>query len=427
MPNAAPDRMRWYALGLLAFAYTCQSIDRQVIAVVIEPIKREFKVDDLAMGFLGGLAYTATFALACIPAGWLIDRMKRRVFLAGLLSIWSALTVLCGFAGGYLSLLVLRMGVGASEAGAQPACISLISDFFGPRQRSSVIGYFYLSTAIGISLSFFVGGMIAAHFGWRAAFFIAGLPGILIAVVIATTLREPRRGNFETEPTANATLRQVIAHVRATPAIIHLTLGMTLTSLTVTAMWLWMTSLLIRVHGLGLSHADTVVALAASTSAFGSVVAGRIADKISQKSTSRLLFVPIATSLLCVPFGIGLAYAPGLPLAYLCLAGTAFALGGFLGPCYSMAMVLAPTNMRGVIAAVLQMSINLLGAGLGPMFLGALSDMFGGSHSLQPALALTMVFNLWAALHFLLCYRANISNTAPSGGVEMAWGAADHI
>jgi predicted MFS family arabinose efflux permease len=203
-----PDRMRWYALGLLAVAYTCQSIDRQIIAVVIEPIKREFKVDDLAMGFLGGLAYTATFALACIPAGWLIDRMKRRVFLAGLLSIWSALTLLCGFAGGYLSLLVLRMGVGASEAGAQPACISLISDFFGPRQRSSVIGYFYLSTAIGISISFFAGGMIAAHFGWRAAFFIAGLPGILIAVVIATTLREcnnapgdrSREGNTCTHP-----------------------------------------------------------------------------------------------------------------------------------------------------------------------------------------------------------------------------------
>jgi MFS family permease len=132
MPEIMPDRMRWYALGLLAFAYTCQSIDRQIIAVVIEPIKQEFKVDDLAMGFLGGLAYTSTFALACVPAGWLIDRMKRRVFLASLLTIWSALTLLCGFAGGYVSLLALRMGVGASEAGAQPACISLISDFFAP-------------------------------------------------------------------------------------------------------------------------------------------------------------------------------------------------------------------------------------------------------------------------------------------------------
>jgi MFS family permease len=422
-----PDRMRWYALGLLAFAYTCQSIDRQIIAVVIEPIKQEFKVDDLAMGFLGGLAYTSTFALACVPAGWLIDRMKRRVFLASLLTIWSALTLLCGFAGGYVSLLALRMGVGASEAGAQPACISLISDFFRPRQRSSVIGYFYLSPAIGISLSFFVGGLIAAHFGWRAAFFIAGLPGILIAVVIATTLREPLRGNFEPQPATTATLRQVLTQVRATPALIHLTLGMTLTSLTVTAMWLWMTSLLIRVHGLGLSHADTIVALAASTSALGSVIAGRVADRISQKHTSRLMIVPIATSLICVPFGIGLAYAPGLSLACLCLGGTAFALGGFLGPCYSTAMLLAPSGMRGVIAAALQMSINLLGAGLGPMFLGALSDLFGGTHSLQPAMALTMVFNLWAALHFFLCYRANTPNAASPDKVGMAWGAADAI
>lgn len=183
-PLVAQDRYRWYALGILAIGYVCHSIDRQVISVVTELIKVEFQVTDSAMGFIGGFAYTTSFALACLPFGWLVDRVRRKNLFSLILAIWSGLTLLCGFAGSFMSLLLMRMGVGVAEAGAQPICLSLISDYFPPKKRSTAIGLFYLSAAVGIAISFLIGGIIAANYGWRSAFFIAGLPGIVMAIVV---------------------------------------------------------------------------------------------------------------------------------------------------------------------------------------------------------------------------------------------------
>lgn len=401
-----PDAHRWYALALLATAYVCHSIDRQVIAVVIEPIKREFQVSDSGMGVLGGLAYTTAFALACLPMGWLIDRVRRRTLFSIILTIWSGLTVLCGFAGHYMTLLLMRMGVGAAEAGAQPLCLSLISDSFPVRERSTAIGLFYLSAAVGVASSFLIGGVVAAHFGWRAAFFVAGLPGIAVALLIILTLREPPRGRFDEQAHHGAaTVGEVLVHVRRTPALIHLGIAMALTSLTVTALWVWATSLLIRVHGLPLGQAGVVVAAGAACSAIGSVLCGRIADRLVTRSRRRLALVPLVTTLLCVPFGIGFAYAPSLPVALGCLFCTGIAMGGYLAPGYSMAMGLVSPGMRGIVAAAVQLVINLLGSGLGPVVVGLFSDAIGGEYSLRPALALTMLFNIWAAFHFWQAFR----------------------
>jgi MFS family permease len=398
---------RWYVLGLLTASYACQSMDRQVLSIIVEPIKREFHVSDLAMGMLGGLAYTTSFALACLPVGWLIDRVRRQRLLAVLLVLWSATTFICGFARSYIALLVMRMGVGFTEAGAQPTSISLISDFFGPKERSTAIGYFYLSSAAGIAAIFWVGGLIAAHFGWRAAFWIAGLPGLLIAVVILLTLREPRRGQSENAGHQPAVpLAAVARHALATPALLHLAAGVTLTSLTVTATWLWSASLLVRLHGMGLAHAGPLLAMAALASAAGSALTGRLADIWSRTFPGALLIVPMITILLCVPCGVGLAYAPSDMLAIAMLFATTFMMGGYLGPSFSIAMALVAPGMRGVVAASLQMAINLFGSGLGPVLLGALSDSFHGPASLRPAFAITLCVNLWSGLHYYLAYRA---------------------
>ena len=406
---------RWYALLLLALAYTCHSIDRQIVSVVIEPVKAEFQASDRAMGFLGGFAYALAFSAASLPVGWLIDRLSRKTLFAILLSVWSGLTFLCSFATSFLWLLLARMGVGAAEAGAQPVCLSLISDYFRPRERSTAIGYFYLSAAFGITASFLIGGLVAEHYGWRHAFQVAGAPGILVALLILATLVEPPRGQHEEtaeREDAPASLGGFFGHVAKTPNLLHLAAGMTLTSLTVTAMWLWSTSLLIRVHGVSLGHAGPIVAIGATASALGSVVAGWIADRLARRDLRRLLIVPMLGTLLCVPFGIGFAYAPTLAVALACLFGTAFAMGAYLAPGYSFAMYLVPPGMRGVTSAGIQMLINLLGSGIGPVLTGLLSDRFGGGHSLQPAIAITMCVNLWAAFHFWQAYRCTAEAAA---------------
>lgn len=409
---SAEGGYRWYVLALLALAYACHSIDRQIIAVVIEPIKAEFHATDRAMGLLGGLGYAIAFSIACLPIGWLIDRVNRKALFVGLLSLWSGLTVLCSFAGSFGALLLCRMGVGAAEAGAQPICLSLISDLFRPRERSTAIGIFYLSAAVGIAASFLIGGLVAAHFGWRWAFLVAGAPGLLLAVLIVTTLREPQRGRLDgDEAVQPMPLRQVATQVRATPGLASIAIGATLTSLTVAAFWVWSTSLMIRVHAVPLGYAGPIIAIGAAASAAGSILGGRMADRLAEKSLADLLVVPITTTLLCVPIGIGFAYAPTLPIALGFLFATGFVLGGYLGPCYSIVMALVPAGMRGMTGAGLQLAINLFGSGVGPLLTGSLSDAFGGPESLRPALALTMTVNI-AAAFFLIRGRRQVRSSA---------------
>lgn len=402
MVTAAPDgairagRYRWYALSLLTAAYAWHSLDRQILAVIVEPVKREFGATDTAIGALG-FAYAAAFSAACLPVGWLVDRLPRRRLFAAILAAWSLLTIVCGFVRTYSALAAARMGVGAAEAGAQPVCVSLISDLFGPRERSTAIGLFYLGPALGLVASFLVGGAVASSFGWRAAFWVAGLPGAALAVILLSTFREPVRGALDAGRAFPAPFRDFVAHARSSPVFLRIALGMTFTSLTVTAMWLWVTSLLIRNHGLPLQKAAVVVALGATASAMGSAALGRLADRFARGAPDRLLLVPVLGTAACVPSGALLAYAPTLAWALAALVVTAFAMGAYLGPCTAVVMAIVPPGMRGQAAAALQLLINLLGAGLGPLLVGSLSDLFGGPQSLRPAFATTMALNAIAS------------------------------
>jgi len=381
-------------------AYTCNSIDRQVVSVVIEPIKHQFALSDRAVGLLGGAVYTTAFAIACLPIGWLIDRYSRRNLLCILLTVWGGLTLLTGMARSFPALVLARMGVGAAEAGGQPVCLSLLADYFAPAERSTAIGYFYLSTALGIVISFLAGGWVAGHWGWQAAFYLAGIPGILVASVIGLTVAEPRRGRFEGKAAPAHGFREVLVFIWRCRPLLHLCIGMTLTAMTISTQWLWAASLLIRNHGLAIGTAGPIVALGAGFSALGSAVAGRVADRIGQTSLARRMLVPVVTTALCVPFGIGFALAPSTAVSVVCLVATGFLMGGFLGPCFSAMTILAPPEMRGTMAALLQVSINLVGTGAGPVIVGALSDNFGTKNSLGDALAVVALANAWAAAHF---------------------------
>ena len=197
----ASSRQAYWTLALLTLVYLVHSIDRQVISVVLEPIRHEFHASDKMLGLIA-LAYSVLFALACLPAGWLIDRTNRVRLLSGLLAGWSGLTALCGFTASFAMLLLARAGVGAAEAGASPTIMSLISDYFEPRRRALAIGICYTSTAFGVSASFLIGSIVAAAHGWRAAFWVAGAPGLILAASILATLREPTRGAMDRETTA---------------------------------------------------------------------------------------------------------------------------------------------------------------------------------------------------------------------------------
>lgn len=397
-------------IALLAMIYFLHSVDRQIIAVVLEPIKHEFMISDKMLGLVGGLGYGIAFAIACIPIGWIIDRSNRVRLLALLLAIWSSLTALCGFASSFWTLLAARMGVGAAEAGGSPTIMSLISDYFAPARRASAIGACYMSTAFGVGASFLIGSIVATHFGWRAAFFVAGVPGILLSLLVVSALREPQRGATEEDAAARAAASdtpgalETLRHIGTNRPLICIAAAITLATLVWTGLWVWCSSLLIRFHGFTLQQAGTAVAAAAIFQATGSWLGGRFGDAgVRRFGVPGLGYVAAVAALVSVPFGFGFGFASSTPVALACMCATVLFFGAWQGPGFGMAMGVANPRMRGSAASFIQLSCNLFGAGVGPFAMGVLSDAWNGD--LRRALAVVLFANLGTALFFLLAAR----------------------
>jgi len=374
------------------------------------------------LGLLGGLGSAAMFALASLPVGYLVDRTNRVRLLAILLGVWSFLTALSGFASSYAALFFARMGVGAAEAGGSPTIMSLIADLFPAHRRSSAIGVCYMSTAAGVSLSFLVGSAVAAAYGWRSAFWIAGVPGIILTVLVLKLLHEPNRGARDTisDPALAdeqmPSFRHTLQLIVRTPAVMHIAIAITLAGFVTATLWIWSTSLLIRYHGLDLAHAGRFVAFAALFQASGSWAGGAIADRMARRETAAPAMVAGICVLLAVPFGIGLALTDSTVAALICLCTMAFLNGAWMGPSFAFVVTVVPPRMRGLVSAFVQLLVNLIGSGAGPLVAGALSDRLSGG--LQSALAVCFCFHLWGAVHFGLACRAVRATGARRGEGE---------
>ena len=194
MADTYSVRYRHYALGLLLLGYVVNFVDRSILSILLEPIKHDLELSDGELGLLGGLAFAMFYATLGIPIAALADRWSRVKVLAISMVIWSAMTALCGLAGGFISLLLARIGVGVGEAGASPPSHSLISDYFPVETRATALSIYTLGVPVGSMIGNYLGGVGAEEFGWRMTFFLVGAPGILVALLIWATLREPPRG-----------------------------------------------------------------------------------------------------------------------------------------------------------------------------------------------------------------------------------------
>src|ERR1700730_13332209 len=181
----------------MLLVYSCHFLDRAVLSLVAEPVRKEFGLSDSQLGMLNGFAFGVMFAISGIPIGLLVDRVNRSKLLAWMVFLWSSATAVCGLAHSFIALLTGRMAVGAAEAGGAPTSLSLMSDFFPPRLRSTAVGFYYFGNAVGGLMLFLVGSRVAAHYGWRPALLVAAVPGITLALIAIFTLREPRRGGTE--------------------------------------------------------------------------------------------------------------------------------------------------------------------------------------------------------------------------------------
>jgi len=419
--DRAPDRpitaRAWYALGVLTLIYALHAVDRSVMSIVIEPIKKEFGLADGQLGILTGLAFSLTYAVAGLPLGYLIDRTDRRRLLSILVAIWSGFTTLCGLAQSYAGLVGARLAVGLAEAGGAPTALSMIGDLFPPRRRSTAIGIFWASTALGTAASFILGSMIAVHYGWRAAFLIAGLPGLVVAALMYFTVVEPKRtaaaGNKDAPP-----LRETLRYVLGRPLFVHVFLGMTLNSIMLSGVLVWQASFLIRVHHLSLAQAGLLAGLAAGIfGGLGSLLGGPLGDRVFKRGgVAALPLAAASTTVASLLTGLVFLLSDNLVLALAGLVLFELIVRGYTAPGYSAILGTVQPQMRGISVAALQIATNLVGYGFGPFLAGVVSDWVGGSDGIRWGLAALLLTGAWGCIHFILAWRVGSRGSESSAG-----------
>jgi len=413
---------RRYVLTILVIAYTFNFIDRQILGILVEPIRLELGVSDTAMGLLTGLGFALFYTLMGIPIARYADRANRRNLIAAAVGIWSVFTAAQGLAQNYWQLLAYRIGVGVGEAGCSPPAHSMLADYYPANERATALGIYSLGIPIGILFGFFVGGWMNEWFGWRVAFFVVGIPGIVLALVIRFTLREPERGMSETRVTAPGSQPSVAAVFRyllARRSFVHMALGGGITAFVGYGLISWSAAFLARSHGMSSGEIGTWLGLIFGIpGGIGIVLGGRLADYFGARDARWYLWIVALALLVSVPAGVFVFLLDDIR-AVLLLMVLPVMLGNFYqATTFAQTQTLVGLRMRSVASAILLFVINIVGLALGPSVVGLISDLLAadyGQHSLRWALLICSLANVWAAWHY---WRAGAAFPADLARVE---------
>lgn len=431
MSHSTPVTWRThYALFVLASIYVFNYIDRQLMAILIEPVKHEFGISDTGIGLLSGVTFAVFYTVFGFPLGRLSDRIGRKPVIALSCIAWSLMTMLCGLAGSFLILVLARIGVAVGEAGGTAPSVAMVSDLYPAHRRSTALAVLMLGSSLGAIVGLGLGGWIAQHHGWRYAFLLIGAPGILLGLLLALTVRAPRRvialGNVAVQQDGWLT---TLVELFRTPSFLWLVLTGGAAAIAGYAIGTWSPSFLIRSHGLNMQEAGFLVGVVGGTgSTVGTLVCGMLTDRMARRDPGWQIGVPLLGTLISIPFA--LAY-------FLWPQGTAFHIGsiavpqaflfysafGFFGvwwatPCISAITHLFPATRLAQATAIFVMSMTLLGVGVGPLLVGMLSDFFVptlGSESLRYALASSVSLLVLASVFLVIAlprYRQQMKSPA---------------
>lgn len=406
-------RYRTYALSMFLLVYIINFVDRQIFSILIEPIRAEIHLSDTQLGLLGGIAFAIFYTFAGIPIARWADRGTRKNIVALAIVIWSVMTMFTSTAKSFGSLLIARIGVGVGEAGCSPPIHSLISDYYPEEKRATALSTYALGIPIGGAIGTLAGGWIGEYFGWRTAFLVVGLPGIIVAAVFYFTIKEPPRGYSEPAgvPVKKETvpLMDTMKFMWSLHSFRHLSFAGALHAFVGYGVGLFLPSFFIRVHGFGLAETSTYLFLIGLTGMIGTYLGGFLGDRYGKNDKRWYMGIPGIATFVSVPFAF-LFYTTSDPILALILAIPAYILGPmYLGPTFAMTQTLVPPAMRSLASAFLLFILNLIGLGLGPVFAGYLSDLLKpeyGEESIRYSLLFLAVFgNAWSALHYYLASR----------------------
>lgn len=412
------------ALSTLAF------MDRQILAVLLVPVKAEFGLTDLQAGLVTGLGFAVTFGLIGVPLGRVADRHERRRLVAWCRGIGGALAALGAVASSAWMLAFTRAGGAISDAGGAPASMSMIADLYPPHERSRAMGIFTAGATLGSLLALLGGAWLAQRHGWRVTLATIGLVSMTAALVLRFSVREPLRGRFGSAAAVPAPAlppgpgipvapRGAVRAVWADAVARWLIVAAAFALLAGYSFGVWNFAYLMRSHGLSSTGAGAVTGLSALGSLVGGIVAGTLTDRLVRRNPRWQMGLPIVGIGIALPAGLAyLALAPGA-VAWAVLAVTVFSffISFWVAPTYAALSLVVPAERRAVANAMVMIVGAVGGSGIGPMLTGALSDAFAGrvdGDPLRPALAIMLALLLGAAAALAVAMRAYAARHVPS-------------
>ena len=393
-------------LVMLTIVYIFNFIDRQVLVILQESIKKELHLSDTQLGMLSGFTFAVFYVTLGIPIARLADKTNRRNTVAVSLSIWSIMTACSGLARNFIQLLLARIGVGVGEAGGSPPAHAMISDYFPPEKRSTALSIYSAGLYFGVLIGFLTGGYLNQQLGWRTAFFVVGLPGIIFALLFYTTVKEPPRGATDPGLQANESpsLREVLKLLYSKKTFVFLAIASALNVFCIYGLINWAPSFLTRLHSMQVQQVGASLGLILGIGGgIGSFAGGLLTDHFGKMDKRWYLKLPAYAILIAIPCAAGAIFLQNTWFSLACLGLCASLQSIYLGPSIAVAHSLVPASMRALTSAVYFLVINLIGLGFGPLVVGMISDMLKpsiGVESLRWALSIIIVISFVSAMLF---------------------------
>jgi predicted MFS family arabinose efflux permease len=417
-----------YGLFVLTLVYAFNFLDRQILVILQEPIKVEMGLSDAQLGLLSGFSFALVYITAGIPIAYWADRSNRRNIIAAALTVWSGMTALSGLAQNYSQLLLARIGVGIGEAGGSPPSHSMISDYYPPAQRGTALAIYSTGVHLGVFLGFVAGGLIAQAYGWRIAFMAVGVPGIVLAVLLLLTVREPPRGRWESAAQAayKPDLKETLATLSSFRSFRYLAIAGGLTAFVGYGNGNFAPSFMVRNHGLDMGEVGIILAIFGGGGGMvGTFLGGYLADRLGVKDRRWYLWLPAIAAALALPLGFPYLLLDDTTVVIGFLFVVTILINTYLGPLLAISHTLVPPAMRSLTSAVLFFVLNIIGLGLGPLTAGLLSDAYVpyfGEDSLRYAMLSVAVLGSPAVLFFILAARHLPADLARSAERNSAHG-----
>lgn len=410
MPSVRGRTAPAYVLTLLTAVSFFNYLDRMVIAVLVEPIKRELHLSDAQMGLVTGFAFALLYATLGLPLARVADRGSRVTLVSVCLALWSAMTAVTGLVRNFAELFLARMGVGVGEAGCVPASHSLLGDLYPRERRAFAISVFQAGGTLGQSVGLALAGIVAQFWGWRMALMAVGLIGIPLALLIFTTVREPMRGQEHGEGSGEQMKRTVLALV-SRPPVVHIVMGIGVAAFGSYGIVQWLPAFFVRSHGLSLAQTGLYIGTTGTIGGvLGTLAGGYALTRLGQRDGRWELWWPMLVFALFPIVFLPSFLVSDIRLVWLLQVAAFFVGASGGGVALSAVQTYVEPYRRATAVAIILLASSLLGLGLGPVAVGVISDLLApsfGTESLRYALIATLVMPLWAAIHFWLASRSS--------------------